>query len=264
MLTQIPEKHESEVDAEKRLSHYREILQALYDAVLICGRDCRVIEANARAEKLLRLSGSKLQGRPLTALVMNFDPEIMKRIEQRLERGRFTVLEAYCVRGDETVFPAEIAISRIQLTPAGEFIFSIRNIEWRKRTEAAIRREMEAQMARARSEDDFSGYLNIVSITDVLQLIEASRKSGTLTIVAENGEETARVDVSEGQVIKARCGELSGEAAVYEMVRRGGAAFFFRQGQPTERDPITQSTMGLLLEASRRVDESAQPGGDEG
>lgn len=254
-MTATPNERDEEAEAKQRLAHYREILQGLYDAVLICGHDCRVVEANARAEKMLRQSASSLIGRLLSALVVNFTPEIMRRIEQRLVRGRFTVLEAYCVRGDETVFPAEIAISRVQLTPAGEFIFSIRNIEWRKKTEAAIRRETEAQMARARAEDDFSGYLNIVSISDVLQLIEASRKSGTLTIADESGDETATVHVLDGQVVKAQCGELSGEAAVYEIVRRGGAAFFFRQGRPTERDPITQSTLGLLLEASRRVDE---------
>lgn len=242
---------------------FRELLRGLYDAVLICDRECRVVETNARAEKLLRADASALKGRPLSQLILNFDPAMMTRIERRLQRGRFTVLEAYCSRDDHTTFPAEIAISRINLTDAGEFVFSIRNIEWRKRTEEAIRREAEAQMARARAEDDFSGYLNIVSISDVLQLIEASKKSGTLTVTNAEGAETAAVDVLDGAVVAARCGELIGDAAVYEMIRRGGAAFFFRQGRPERRDAqITQSTMGLLLEASRRLDEERSPGED--
>jgi len=240
---------------------FRELLQGLYDAVLICDRECRVLEANARAEKLLRADAVALKGRSLSKLILNFDPAMMARVERRMQRGRFTVLEAFCARDDNSTFPAEIAISRVNLTGAGEFVFSIRNIEWRKKTEEAIRRETEAQLARARAEDDFSGYLNIVSIADVLQLIEASRKSGTLTVTNADGAETASVDVLEGAIVAARCGANTGEAAVYEMVRQGGAAFSFRQGRPERRDEqITQSTMGLLLEASRRVDEEQASG----
>lgn len=240
---------------------FRELLQGLYDAVLICDRACRVIETNTRAEKLLRADSSMLKGKVLSELILNFDPAMMARIERRLQRGRFTVLEAHCIRGDDTRFPAEVAISRVNLTDAGEFVFSIRNIEWRKKTEEAIRREAEAQMARARAEDDFSGYLNILSIADVLQLIEASRKSGTLTITDDDGVEKGSVDVLEGAIVAARCGGHSGDAAVYELVRQGGAAFYFRQGRPERRDEqITKSTMGLLLEASRRIDEGPPPG----
>ncbi len=237
------------------------LLQGLYDAVLICDRECRVLEANARAEKLLRANAAALKGRSLSNLILNFDPAMMVRIERRLQRGRFTVLEAFCARDDSTTFPAEVAISRINLTSAGEFVFSIRNIEWRKKTEEAIRREAEAQMARARAEDDFSGYLNIISIADVLQLIEASKKSGTLAVTNADGVETGSVDVLEGAIVAARCGDRSGDAAVYEIMKQGGAAFYFRQGRPERKDgQITKSTMGLLLEGSRLMDEGQAPG----
>ncbi len=250
----------TEAMSTRRL-HYRELIQTLYDAILICDRQGRVLESNVRAEKLLRLAAAELVGRDISTLILGFDRSLMNRVERRLASGRFTVIEAYCVRGDETTFPAEIAISRIELTHDGEYVFSIRNIEWRKRTEEAIRREAEAQMARARAEDDFSGYLNIISITDVLQLIEASRKSGFLTISDENGADVAAVEVLEGQIVWARCGERTGEEAVYEMIRRGGSAFYFRQGRPEGRDEtIVHSTTSLLLEASRLVDEEQGSG----
>jgi PAS domain S-box-containing protein len=248
-------------DPAGRLAHYRELLQGLYDAVLICDHEGHVLEANARAEKLLRTTAAELAGQAAAGVILGFDPRLMSRIERRLADGRFTVLDAYCVRRDSTTFPAEIAISRIALTGSGEFIFSIRNIEWRKKTEEAIRREAEAQMARARAENDFSGYLHILSISDVLQLVEVSRKSGALVITDAAGAESASVEVLDGQVIGARCGDQTGEPAVYEMIRQGGAAFYFRQGSPQARDvSIRQSTMGLLLEASRQIDEERQGG----
>jgi PAS domain S-box-containing protein len=242
--------------AEARRAHYRELLQGLYDAILLCDREGRILESNVRAEKLLRIPAEHLVGRNIFSLILGFEETLMARIERRLATGRFTVIEAYCARGDETTFPAEVAISQIPTTAAGEFLFSIRNIEWRKKTEEAIRREAEAQMARARAAGDFSGYLHILSISDLLQLCEAARKSGILVVTDANGAELASVEVLDGQIVRARCGDRTGEDAVYEMIRHGGAAFYFRQGRPEGRDEtITQSTMGLLLEASRRLDE---------
>lgn len=143
-------------------------------------------------------------------------------------------------------------------TPVG-LVFSFIDISERKRAEEAIRKEAEAQIQKAREQDDFSGLLNILSIPDVVQLIDASQKSGWLAILDPDMKPIARIGFEEGRVVLAECGPARGEEGFYAAIARGGHAFVFEQGKPDKADPsIASSTMGLLLEGSRRMDEQAE------
>lgn len=375
------EKNDESEGLEKKPARegYGPVLRALYEAVLISDLDGRIVEANDRAEQSLGCSREILKGRAVSDTIAGFDRNVLAGVERHLAEGRFTVLDAYCRRKDGTSFPAEIAIGRFRLNQEEHLVFSVRNMEWRKRTqerlrtgqnalhnagaglviadkearvryanpafcrlwkgsktaeawkgrdirkawtdsdragamvekasageiwsgelegrtsegttffvqataapnrsaddlpvglvfsfiditdrkraEDAIRREAEAQIRHAREKDDFSGLLNILSITDVIQLIDASRKSGWLVLLNEETEELGKIGFMEGQVVVAESGSRRGTEAFYEILRTGGHAFLFRQGFSGERDTtIADSTMGLLLEGSRRIDENA-------
>ena len=357
--------------------HVSQLLSSLYDAVLIVEPGGRIAEANQRALRFLLYTRSELLDLKIDAIVAGLDARLMTQVETHLSDGRFTVLDAYCYRKDRTTFPSEIAISRVRLPGGDHFVFSVRNMEWRKHTleklraehnaiqhcvsailmaepggrvryanpafirmwgfaderqvvgrdiracfadaktadevvrravageswqgeleavgrsgrqfyvqvgaaanrdgknnavglvfsfvditdrrkaEEAIRKEAEAQIRKAREQDDFSGMLHIISVPDVMQLIDAARKSGRLTIYDDRQQIVAEVGFLEGRVVSARCGTTSGEGAVYELLQRGGASFLFRQGRDAEKDPsISRSTMSLLLEGSRVLDEA--------
>jgi PAS domain-containing protein len=66
---------------------------------------------------------------------------VLSKLRTYANAGRFTVVNATCTRKDGTTFPAEIAVSQINLLNEGDFIFSIRNLE--RREKARERHEME-------------------------------------------------------------------------------------------------------------------------
>ncbi|MBN1675339.1 MAG: HAMP domain-containing protein [Kiritimatiellae bacterium] len=128
--------------------------------------------------------------------------------------------------------------------------------------EIKARKEAQELLRTARFQNDFSGLLNIISISDVIQLINSSRKSGSLEIRAFPARVIARLDFVEGEIISAACDGLSGERAVYKTLGSKGEEFHFTQGTPARpAEPIKQKTMGLLMEGARLMDEGLGPGG---
>lgn len=361
--------------ADTKAMMAKNILQGLSDAILVTNMKGEMCDENRRAREMFRYGESELRDIHISTLISGLDVASIQRIQRDSAENKYSVVDAFCMRKDGTPFPAEIAIAQVRVLEQNLMVFSVRNMErrrrvmdllrtehnalqnaasgiaitdmegrirfanrafmrlwgyamikdivgrdlrgfwaekdgpeqmvavaqgggaWhgelsssgltgkvfhvqasaaankdsrnrmsglvfsfvditdRKRAEMAIRKEAEAQMSQARSKDDFSGMLNIISVTDVLQLIDSTRKSGTLTVNGEQGV-VGTVDFKNGQVIRSVCGEKTGEQAVYEILRREGTGFQFRQRADLEPDPSMQmSTMSLLLEGSRILDE---------
>ncbi|MGB9340521.1 MAG: DUF4388 domain-containing protein [Polyangiales bacterium] len=119
-----------------------------------------------------------------------------------------------------------------------------------------------ARQARAglahRSDDSrtrFSGSLSEMSVVDLLQTIDVSRKSGVLTLVAADGQE-GMISFDSGAVINATVDDLVGEDAVYRHLlwREGTFDLEFRRVSLSERT-VHRTTQALLMEGMRRLDE---------
>jgi len=119
-----------------------------------------------------------------------------------------------------------------------------------------------ARQARAglahRSSDSrtrFSGSLSEMSVVDLLQTIDVSRKSGVLTLVADDGQE-GMISFDSGAVINATVEDLVGEDAVYRHLlwREGTFDLEFRRVSLSERT-VHRTTQALLMEGMRRLDE---------
>jgi PAS domain S-box-containing protein len=140
-------------------------------------------------------------------------------------------------------------------------VISFIDITALKTAEDKIRREAELQKDAARQEGNFAGSLNILSIPDLMQLVTSSSKTGTLEIMDARNQETAFASFDNGRIVCATCGAVTGEAAVESMIEQGGQLFRFRQDTIRYRDPsITRGTMGLLLDATRILDEKKETG----
>lgn len=138
-------------------------------------------------------------------------------------------------------------------------VVSFIDISALKVAEATIRREAELQMETARHEGNFAGSLNILSVPDLIQLINSSTKTGTLEIMDAQNTETAYASFDAGRIVCASCGGVTGEPAIEKILEQGGRLFRFRQDVIRERDPsITRGTMGLLLDALRIIDEKKE------
>jgi PAS domain S-box-containing protein len=234
------------------------ILESLYDAVILADAKGAVRECNGRALDLLGYTRAELCQMDMVRLVSGITAELLRTIEQQLKVGRFTVLEGRCIRKNGSMFPAEIAVGAISFPDGGGFCFSLRNITQRRLTEEKIRREIEAQLQRARQQKDFSGQLNIIGLPELIQFIDSSGKSGRLEVHRSSDGAVATLGFEAGQIVTAACGAERGPAAVFAVLRFAGDSFSFHQDAVLEKDPaITATTMGLLLEGLRYVDEAA-------
>ena len=102
----------------------------------------------------------------------------------------------------------------------------------------------------------FAGQLNILSITDLIQLLNATRQSGLLSIVDATGE-TALISFHRGEILQAQYRNLQGEDAVYEVLTSSEGHFEFVQGKPpVPAEPLKIPTLTLLLDGCRIMDEN--------
>jgi hypothetical protein len=99
----------------------------------------------------------------------------------------------------------------------------------------------------------FEGSLAEIQITDLIQLVGVSRKTGALHI--RNGSERGEVYLVDGQVVHAQLGPHVGEEAVYAMVLATEGDFEFEPGDASPRRTISKGNTRLLMEAAQRVDE---------
>lgn len=105
------------------------------------------------------------------------------------------------------------------------------------------------------AEGDLSGTLDGYSMGQVVQFFNSSGDDGILVLMSDAAKEDIMI-FNNGQIIAATSGELSGEEAVYAMLRRQHGNFSFRRIDTSDHERlILQDTMSLLLEGHRLVDE---------
>ena len=126
-----------------------------------------------------------------------------------------------------------------------------------KRAQEEIHKEAQEQLRRHRETDDFSGLINIIAVPDIIQLIDSSKKSGTLDLMNRLGDVVSSVSFSFGQIIHATHGDKTGKEAVIAALTNRAESFQFRQGNlPPVDKSITESTMRILFEGIKALDES--------
>lgn len=126
-------------------SDFGKLFHSTYDATLIAKPTGSIEEANLRASEFFQFSDKELRQMNLSELIQGADEELMQRISSSLDDHPYTLIRAYCIRKDGSLFPAEIAISQLVLK---EQLFSlfIRDITKRLQleTELAHSRKMQS------------------------------------------------------------------------------------------------------------------------
>ncbi|MFC1497270.1 PAS domain S-box protein [Verrucomicrobiota bacterium] len=92
-----------------------ELLQSLYDAVLICDLDGRIVQVNTRAAKYFGYDEQGLLELKLHDVIHGFYNHLLENLIESLKGERFTVIEGYCVRQDKSCILSEMAVSSIKL-----------------------------------------------------------------------------------------------------------------------------------------------------
>lgn len=113
----------------------------------------------------------------------------------------------------------------------------------------------------------FSGAIEDISLASVLVLLEMERKTGLLILHHTAMGRRCRVFLREGRIVGAH---LDGDASVrhaellYDVLHWSAGSFEFKALPVEMRDEVQASTTHLVMEATRRLDESGRgslPGG---
>jgi CheY-like chemotaxis protein len=104
------------------------------------------------------------------------------------------------------------------------------------------------------SKTKFAGALQDMTVVDLIQTIEISRKSGVIHFKHPDGKRGS-IYFRAGKVIDAELGRLTGEDAVYRLLVWSDGEFEVEFKNVRRKDVIELSSQGLLMEGMRRVDE---------
>jgi|GEM_PF-202545 len=103
---------------------------------------------------------------------------------------------------------------------------------------------------------DFSGNLDQVGITEIVQVIEINSKTGEVTISDESGRRRGIILFKTGNLFHASAGTLTGDEAFYELAALRKGSFRFVIKEPDMVENLSGQNMVLLFEAARLADES--------
>ena len=111
----------------------------------------------------------------------------------------------------------------------------------------------EKMQKQAPREGVIRGRLAEMNMIDLLQSLELGQKTCSLTVTRDS--ESCRMFFSAGQISHAELGSLSGDEAVYQVVRWPDGSFEIDFNSRSDKQTTTRSTQGLLMEALRLLDE---------
>lgn len=117
---------------------------------------------------------------------------------------------------------------------------------------STLNRTLEGEMERG-----MRGRLATLPFAELVQLLHAGRRTGTVFLSGSGRE--ARLGFQDGRLVAGEAGTASGEAAFFDLVRWPDGEFRLERDLDTfpASARIQTDTLALLMEAVRRMDESA-------
>ena len=109
---------------------YYQLMNGLYDAILIMGDHGHVIDCNQRVTPTLGYEREEMWDKHISEFVKGITPKIFADMTQALGDNRQVLITARCSRKDGTTFLAEVGVSTMELN-GHNLVFAIRNIEKR-------------------------------------------------------------------------------------------------------------------------------------
>ena len=125
---------------------YRNLMNALYDAVLLVDDKGHVVDSNTRVEHTFGYSQSEMWDMSLERLIKGFGPHVLVQLAGPLGEGRPVIIDGLGIRKDGSLFNAEITVGKVKLARVENLLFSVRDISKRL---LAAQEKMRAQLQSA-------------------------------------------------------------------------------------------------------------------
>jgi CheY-like chemotaxis protein len=181
--------------------------------------------------------------------------QLVERLKSRPATANFSaILMASRADIDERLSPQDVADDYL----AKPFFLK----EATRRIKRTVDRIALEKMAKtAPSDGVVRGNLSQMNVIDLMQSLEMGRKSCQLKL--NNEGDKCEVFFAEGQVKHATYGSLTGDQAVFKVLRWTGGNFELNFEGKTDQETTQLNTQGLLMEGLRLLDESQRDGGGE-
>lgn len=122
-------------------SDFQQLLQNVYDGAIITDYQGHIVDVNVRLCQFVGHEHHDLCHMELFDLLYGADETILPMIRENLASTRFVLLQAFFVRKDGSVFPAETAINRLFLSGQDYLCFFVRDITLRRQADEQLRTE---------------------------------------------------------------------------------------------------------------------------
>ncbi len=107
---------------------YRIFFENMYDAVLLVDGEGRIRAANKRAAAFFGYEPSELCVMSIYDIVSGFDRDMFGKLSEHIFSGRYSVINASCIRKDKRAFAASIALSEVLVGDSRGLAFAIRSL----------------------------------------------------------------------------------------------------------------------------------------
>ena len=121
------------------------------------------------------------------------------------------------------------------------------------------------KLSKAASTDGIlRGSLSQMNVIDLVQSLEMGRKSCLLTMTSGNNNDRCEIYFAQGQAKHAVYGSITGDEAVFKVLRWTEGNFQIDFEKSTAQETTTLNTQGLLMEGLRLLDEAQRDAAAEG
>lgn len=118
---------------------FQQLFQSVYDGAVITDLTGKIVDANSRVMYFLQYPRTKLLTLRLTEIISGANTSTMSTLLAGIEKDRFILIQAYCIRNDNTLFPCEIAVNSLHVRGKQYLCCFIRDISWRRQAEEMLR-----------------------------------------------------------------------------------------------------------------------------
>lgn len=119
---------------------YYQLMDGLYDAILILDDQGHVVDGSKRITELLGYSREETWDMPIEKVITGMSRQMFEHLRRNLKENHHILIDARCFRKDGTSFAGEVGVSTLALTRSSNMVFAIRNVERRKNAMDEMRR----------------------------------------------------------------------------------------------------------------------------
>ena len=111
---------------------YYQLMNGLYDAILILDDQGHVVDCNERIKSVLGYERDDAWDLPVDKIITGLSAQLLGHIKRNLAENHHILMDAKCFRRDGSSFAGEVGVSTITLTSGLNMVLAIRNVDRRR------------------------------------------------------------------------------------------------------------------------------------